>query len=306
MKKPNLAVIGAGHLGSAHARILSKSDNVRLAGVCDTDLKKAETLARECRCSALADYRDLIGNVDAVTVVVPTSHHYRIAKDFLEHGIHTFIEKPITTSLQEADDLLSLAAKRNLILQVGHVERFNAAIKALQDIKSQVRFIECHRLGPFRARSTDVGVVLDLMIHDIDIILGLVKSRVKDIDAIGVNVLTDKEDIANARIKFEDGTVCNLTASRVTEDIVRKIRIFHTDSYVSIDYVFQSATLYRKSDGKILREEIDIQKTNPLQMELESFVDCVVNGKRPVVSGEEARDALRLALDIVRKIEQAP
>jgi len=241
--------------------------------------------------------------VDAVSIVVPTESHYKVAKDFLRHGVHVLVEKPITRTLSEADRLLEIARRSEVILQVGHVERFNAAIKALKKISKGPRFIEALRLSPFPHRGTDVGVVLELMIHDIDIVLDLVRSKIRRLDAIGMKVLSDHEDITNARITFENGTVCNLTASRISQDTVRKIRVFQEDAYVSVDYIKQSATLCRKLGNKIVRREIDIEKDEPLKAELKSFIECVAKGTRPVVSGEDGREALRVGLEILKKVQ---
>ncbi|KPK38582.1 MAG: hypothetical protein AMJ78_09765, partial [Omnitrophica WOR_2 bacterium SM23_29] len=250
------------------------------------------------------EYKDMFGNIDCVSVVVPTELHYRVAKDCLLNGISTLIEKPMTKTVAEADELLSLAKERALILQVGHIERFNAAVKALDEIPGKVRFIECHRLGPFKKRALDVGVVLDLMIHDIDIILGLVKSEVISIDAVGVNILTDYEDLANVRMRFKNGAVTNLTASRVTKDELRKIRIFKEDCYISLDFIKQEAVIYRKILNKITSQRINIKKGEPLKKELEAFVYSVKTNERPLVSGEEGRNALKIALEIVDEIKK--
>lgn len=304
MDRLKVAVIGAGRLGSIHARVYSQLDNVRLAGVCDCNSRRAKKVARKSRTTSFVDYRDLFGKVDAVSIVVPTNLHHQIAKDFLMHDINVLVEKPITRTLQEANELLKIAEDKGLILQVGHIERFNSAARAINGLSDNPKFIECHRLGPYDKRVSDVGVVLDLMIHDIDMVLGLVNSKVEKIDAIGVNVLSNYEDIANARIRFRNNTICDLTASRVTEDITRKIRIFQKDAYISLDYVSQSALLYKRMGGKITKRRINIKKEEPLRAELDSFINCVKTRERPLVSGEEGRDALKIALEIVDKIEQ--
>ena len=303
MEKIRIGVIGVGHLGSVHAKIYSTLDGVVLKGVCDCDKKRAEDVARLCSTKYYSDYKDLLNEVDAVSVVVPTQFHHKIAKDFLTHGIDVLVEKPITRTLNEADELLEIARKKKAILQVGHVERFNAAIKALKRISKGPRFIEALRLSPFPNRGTDVGVVLELMIHDIDIVLDLVRSRIKRLDAIGMKVLSNHEDITNARITFENGTVCNLTASRVSQDTVRKLRVFQEDAYVSVDYVRQSATLCRKLKNRIVREEINIERDEPLKSELKSFIECVRKDTQPVVSGKDGREALRVGLEILNKIK---
>ncbi len=302
MKKIKVAVIGAGHLGAQHARIYSTINNVESAGVCDIDKDKASKAANLYNTFAYTNYKSLVGKIDAASICVPTILHYKVARDFLKAGVNLLIEKPITASLPQARDLLRLANKNHLILQVGHVERFNAAVRKVAASRKNPRFIECHRLGPFSRRVTDVGVVLDLMIHDIDIVLGLIKSKVKKIEAIGVKVLTEHEDIANARLTFQNKAVVNLTASRLTPEAVRKIRIFEEDAYISLDYINQSAQIYKKVGSSITQEAIDIQKEEPLKEELEHFIDCVENKKQPLVGGEEAIEALRIALLITKKI----
>ena len=305
MKKIRVGVAGLGRLGSIHAKIYSTLENTELAGICDIDENITRTTAESLKTNWCIDYKKLLDNkLDAVSIVTPTILHYEIAKFFLQNKVHVLIEKPITKTLKEANDLIKIAQKNKLIIQVGHVERFNSAIQAIEKLSNKPRFIEVHRLGPFAPRVKDVGVVLDLMIHDIDIVLGLTKSKVKNIDALGMKILTNHEDIANARIRFKNGTVCDLTASRVTSDSMRKIRIFQDDCYISIDYMAQEALIYKKINDRIVSEKIDIQKEAPLQKELASFIDCVANNKKPVVSGKEAYEALKVALDIVKKIHK--
>jgi predicted dehydrogenase len=305
MRKIRIGVVGLGRLGSIHARTYAALDNVELGSICDIDENIARDTAETLKTSWSADYKKLLDNkLDAVSIVTPTILHYEIAKFFLQNKIHVLIEKPITKTLKEAGDLIRTAAKNQLVLQVGHVERFNSAIQAIEMLSNKPRFIEVHRLGPFTPRVKDVGVVLDLMIHDIDIVLGLTKSKVKNIDALGMKILTGHEDIANARIRFQNGTVCVLTASRVTSDSMRKIRIFQDDCYISIDYMAQEALIYKKINGQIVSEKIDIKKEAPLTKELASFIDCVANNKKPVVSGKEAYEALKVALDILKKIHK--
>ncbi len=297
-KKTRVGVIGVGHLGQHHARIYAGMDGVELAGICDKDPGRARPLARKYKTNAFSDYRQMFGLIDCASVVVPTELHFAVAKDCLENGISVLIEKPMAKSVEEAEGLLSTARQRGLTIQVGHVERFNAAVRALDEITGNVRFIECHRLGPFKKRALDVGVVLDLMIHDIDIILALVRSEIASIDAVGVNILTDHEDLANVRIRFSNGAVANLTASRVTDKEMRKIRLFKDDCYISLDYIKQEAVLYRKINNRITGKLINIKKEEPLKKELEAFIGCIKSGERPLVSGEEGRDALRIALQI--------
>lgn len=302
MRKIKVAVIGTGQLGNHHTRIYSQLPQVELVGICDIDKARASRIAGLYRTSAYTNYKSLLGQVEAASIAVPTALHYKIAKDFLNARVSILVEKPITTTLFQAQNLLKLANKKQVTLQVGHVERFNAAVRKINSRRKNPYFIECHRLGPFNKRITDVGVVLDLMIHDIDIVLGLIKSRVKKIEAIGIKVLTQHEDIANARIIFQNNAVVNLTASRLTPEAVRKIRIFEKDAYISLDYIKQTAQIYRKSGSSINQEAINIKKEEPLKEELEHFIDCVKNKKRPIVSGKEALEALKIALTITKKI----
>ena len=220
-----IAVIGVGKLGSKHAEVYSKLPGVELVGVCDSSESRAKEVAFHCKTKASTHFKDFIGKVDAVSIVVPSSKHFEISKEFLEHNIHVLIEKPITATLKEADELLEIAGKKNLTIQVGHIERFNSAFRAIKSVIKAPRFIECHRLGPYDPRVVDVGVTLDLMIHDIDIVLDMVRSPIKHVDSVGAFILSKTEDIANARIRFENNCVCDLTASRVTKDVMRKILV---------------------------------------------------------------------------------
>ncbi len=303
MRKIKVGVIGVGALGSMHARLYSVLKNAELVGICDIDPKRLNLVAKNLECRTFINYQKLLGLVDAVSIAVPTRLHFNIARQCLLKDVNILVEKPITLNLPQADKLLELARKKGLILQVGHVERFNSAVRTIKRFIKNPRFIECHRLGPFVKRVTDVGVVLDLMIHDIDIVLALVNSRVRNIEAIGVKILSNFEDIANARITFESGCVCDLTASRVSPEAVRKIRIFEEDAYISLDYANQSALLYKKYNKKIIKKSIVIKKGEPLKAELESFIECVKDKKRPIVSGKEARDALFMAIEILNKIK---
>ena len=304
MEKIKVGVIGTGRLGTFHTKIYSRLDKlVKLVGVCDCNIERAVEVGKKYHTASFADHQALFGSVDAVSIAVPTSLHYNIAKDFLEHGIHVLIEKPVTKTLSEADELIDIAGRKKLIIQVGHIERFNSAVLAIEPYLVKPKFIECQRLGPFHKRVKDVGVVLDLMIHDIDIVLGLIKQDVVNIEAVGLSSVSDHEDVANVRLTFEDGTIADITASRVTKDVVRKMRVFQEDSYVSLDYVTQDAAIFRKTGGKILRERIKIKKKDPLRKELKSFIECVRTGKRPIVSGLEGRRALQVALEIIEKLK---
>ena len=301
-EKLRVGVVGVGRLGGFHTKVYSRLDNVKLVGVCDCKIEQALAVGKKYKTASFTDYEELFDKVGAVSICVPTSLHYNIAKEFLERGIHVLIEKPITKTLSEADELIGLAKEKNLILQVGHIERFNSAVLAIEPYLQKPKFIECQRLGPFHARVQDVGVVLDLMIHDIDIVLGLMEQDVINIEAVGLSSVSAYEDVANVRLTFEDGTVADITASRITKDVVRKMRIFQEDSYLSLDYVNQDTAIYRKTGDKIEREKIRVVKKEPLKKELKSFIECVRTGKKPVVSGIEGRRALQVALEIVAKI----
>jgi len=304
MDKLKIGVVGVGHLGSIHAKIYKEIPGCSLVGISDTNKARLNEISQSLNVPGYADYRELFAKVDAVSVAVPTKLHYAVASDFLKHNIHTLVEKPFTPILEEADNLIKIAKDNNLILQVGHIERFNSAFSATQKLIKNPKFIECHRLSPFPNRSLDVGAVLDIMIHDIDIILGLVASPVERIDSVGINVLTSFEDIANARITFQNGCVANLTASRISDETMRKIRIFQENTYISLDYKNAEAWVYRKGLLKISKENLPIEKEQPLQKELQAFVDCVAKHEIPLVSGEVARSALKVALEIQNQIWQ--
>lgn len=311
MDNIKIAVIGAGHLGALHTKIYSmikKKSNITLVGVCDVKKKTAKEVAKKYHTKYFTNYKDLIGQVDAVSIVVPTSLHHEVARDFLKAGIHVLVEKPITKTLEEADELIQLAEAKDLILQVGHIERFNSAIRSIEPLLTKPKFIECQRLGSTQKKSRikDVGVVLDLMIHDIDIILGLVKSKVKNIEAVGLSTVSDHEDLANVRLSFQNNVIADITASRVTKEEVRKIRIFQDNSYILLDFLHCEAYRYSgTNEATAKKEKIKIKKKNALKVELKSFIGCVRNNKKPLVSGHEGRQALRVALDILDKI-QAP
>ena len=304
MRKIKVAVIGVGYLGNIHAQIYQKLENCFLVGICDIDKARLKQVSSELKVPEFTEYKKLFNEAEAVSITVPTRLHYQIADEFLRHNIHVLVEKPFTTNLKEADSLIKIAKKNKLVLQVGHIERFNSAFSATQKIIKNPKFIECHRLSPFPNRSLDIGVVLDLMIHDIDIILGLVNASIKKIEAVGVPVLTNFEDIANARITFKDGCVANLTASRVSDEWMRKVRIFQKDTYISLDYKDAKACVYKKSKFGITKEDLPIEKEQPLQKELESFLNCIIEHKVPLVSGKVAKDALAVALKIQSHIWQ--
>lgn len=300
--KINVAVIGAGRLGSSHARVYKDLPQANLIGVCDSEESRALSVAQSLQTRAFFNYKGLLDKVQAVSIATPTITHYSIAKEFLRAGIEVLVEKPFTATIRQADSLLKIARDKRLLVQVGHIERFNSAFAAIKDICREPKFIEVHRLSGFPGRSLDIGVVLDLMIHDIDIILGLINSQIKRVEAVGINVLTEYEDIANVRITFKNGCVCNLTASRVSDESMRKIRIFLKNTYISLDYKNEEADIYRKDGLKIVKEAVWIKKEEPLKKELSSFLNCVIHKNKPLVSGIEGRQALAVALQIQKLI----
>jgi len=305
MRSPlRVAVVGVGHLGSRHAQTYTTLPGVRLVAVCDINRTRARQLARRLRCEAVTHISRLMGRVDAVSLVVPTILHYPIGKQLLTAGIHTLIEKPMTTNLRHADGLIRIARRRRVVLQVGHIERFNAAFQTAARYLTHPRFIEVHRLSPYPFRGTDVSVVLDVMIHDLDLILALVRSRIRRIDALGVPVMSSQEDIANVRLTFASGCVANLTASRISDETIRRIRVFQEDSYVSIDYQAQVVELARKTGRTIRRAVLPVTRRPPLERELTAFVRSIHTGTPPLVSGEDGRAALALALQIERAMRR--
>ena len=307
MAEPKLpiGVVGVGYLGALHARVYTQLKRANLVAVCDIDKKRAKKIARKYRCWYFPDYRTMFDKVKAVSIVVPTNLHYKIAKEFLEQGIHVLIEKPITNTIEEADELNRIAKEKGLIIQVGHIERFNPVIRAAEPFLKEPRFIECHRSGPYikKSRVKDVGVVLDLMIHDIDIILSLVKSEVKHIEAVGVSTISPYEDTANVRLTFKNGTIADIIASRVTKDEVRKIQVSQEDSLITMDYLHHDAYIVKRRKKKVIKKRIRIKKKEPLKMELKSFIACVQNLSKPVVSGIEGARALSVAMNILEKIK---
>ncbi len=303
MRKIKIGIVGIGHLGSRHLKVYSQlTDAAEIIGICDVQKERTLKLAHHYNVPFFADYKDLAEKIDAVSICVPTNVHFVVAQFFLNQKIHTFIEKPITSTLAEADQLINIAQKNKCKLQVGHIERFNAAFQFVQRLTPKPLFIECHRLNTFPNRSLDIGVVMDLMIHDIDIVLGLIKSPIKDLHAVGAKVLTSLEDIASARLIFEDGCVCNLTASRISDDVMRKIRLFQDNAYISLDYVQQEAYIYRKYDHRISKHRLPIEKEEPLRKEIEHFLTCIQEDKIPLIAGPEAREALKVALAITQQI----
>ncbi len=309
-KKVRIGVIGVGYLGKYHLEKYLGIEGVEVVGVCDTNEEIGKKISADYRIPHIHDYRRLIGEVDAVSIVVPTVHHHRVAVDFLEAGVDVFVEKPITNTLSEAQALIDTAESRGLVLQVGHLERFNPAVLALQGTMREPMFIESHRLSPFPERSIDIDVILDLMIHDIDIILNVVKSPISHIDAVGVPIITSQVDIVNARLNFESGCVANVTASRVSAEKMRKIRIFQSDAYISIDYAAQKITVYKRVDGgnerfSIVRQDIEIAPSDYLGDEIRSFVDAVRTRGNPPVTGRDGKRALEVAMMIRDRLEES-
>ncbi len=337
MQEPiRVAVVGTGALGSQHVRLyseLAQAGQVRIAGIYDQNQETAAALARQYSVTAADSLDTLVQSAEAFSIVTPTVTHFDLAKQLIQADKHVLVEKPMTETTEQAAELVALSRQHKTVLQVGHVERFNPVFNYLQQAATQPRFIEAHRLSPFPARSTDIGVVLDLMIHDLDVVLAFVKSPVASVEGVGITVLSTSEDIANARLRFENGCVANLTASRISPERMRKIRVFSSGdpaTYVSLDYREQEGFIYRiardgeeesslfrkllatqKKDFKVIsefagqrivREPVPIRKEQPLKLELESFVDCVQASQTPVVTGESAKQALELAIEITEQI----
>ena len=301
-KKLRVGVVGVGHIGSNHARLYAEIPSAEFAAVFDIDPARAAAIGRKYGVKTAGSIWEFGDMVDAASVATPTTSHYDVARALLQSGKHLLIEKPITESTRQASELATMAGEKNLILQVGHVERFNPVLSALEARLTHPRFIEAHRLSPYPERSTDIGVVLDLMIHDLEVILHLVRSPVQTIDAVGVPVLSRSEDIANARIRFENGCVANITSSRISPERMRKIRVFQEDAYLSLDYQNQSGEIYRRVLGRITRDKVDIEREEPLKRELTSFVECATTGREPRVTGFQATAALELAVKITELI----
>jgi predicted dehydrogenase len=328
MEKIKAGVIGVGHLGRHHARVYSQIPEAQLIGIHDTDSEKAQRIAKEFDTRYFENLSDLVERIDAVSLVVPTTFHYSLACDILGRGKNLLVEKPIAETVKQAEELVSLAGAKNVILQVGHIERFNPAFKAIENLKLEPKFIESHRLAQFNPRGTDVAVVLDLMIHDLDLILSLVKSEVKTIEAAAIPVISDSEDIANARLTFENGCVANITSSRISARPLRKMRLFEKNSYISLDFIQRSVEIYKLVDadfvpkeerekktvvgnipsgevGKtIIYEKPEIENEDMLTLEIKSFLDAVKKKKHPKVSGEDGKRALEVALEIVDKAKE--
>jgi predicted dehydrogenase len=308
--KLRVGVVGVGYLGKFHAEKYAHMSDVNLIGVVDTDKQQAKEIAAKVGARDFTHYQDLLGKVDAVSVVVPTAHHFPISQFFIENGVDVLIEKPMTATLEQADELLNLAERNGCIIQVGHLERFNPAVVALDGIITEPRFIESHRLSQFKERGLDVSVVLDLMIHDIDIILNFVQSPVKKINAAGISVISGNVDIANARLEFKNGCVANVTASRISMKNERKIRLFQKDAYISVDFANNDITIVRPN-GKdpqaiipgMAIEQKSFAKADALDDELKSFVHAVTQRQIPEVTGVMGRNALQIALSIMEQIQ---
>jgi predicted dehydrogenase len=303
MDKVRIGIIGVGYLGTQHARILSYLEGAELRGVADINLKKSMIIGNRHGVAYYQDFVDLLDEIDAAIVAAPTSEHFGITETLLKEGKSVLVEKPMTDTVDQAEELVALAKKNKLILQVGHLERFNPAVEALQDLISEPKFIEVQRLGSFSARSLDTNVVLDLMIHDLDIILDLIQDDVKVIRSSGIHVLSEKFDIANARLEFESGCVATLTASRVHQGKVRNLRIFEPTAYYSIDYIDQAVKVFPLNGRQTDIKDLKITKEEPLKKELQSFIQCIGDGKKRKVSGDEGLRALRLAHKVLAEIE---
>ena len=297
-----VGVVGVGHIGKNHARLYGDLPSAKFTAVYDIDQPRAKKITEKSHALAAHSIDEFAENIDAASIATPTSTHFEIAKQLLDRGKHLLIEKPIAENTAHATELAELAAQRGLILQVGHVERFNPVLSALEERLTHPRFIEAHRLSPYPERSTDIGVVLDLMIHDLEIILHLVRSPVQNIDAVGVPVLSRGEDIANARIRFENGCIANITSSRISPERMRKIRVFQEDAYLSLDYQEQTGEIYRRVGGRITRDKVAIEREEPLKRQLASFIECASTGRAPRVSGFQAAAALELAVEITKRI----
>lgn len=330
MTELRVGVVGVGHLGRSHARVLAGLPGVRLVGVADTRPEQARAVAAQYGCAAFTDYHDLVGRIDAVSVAVPTSLHHEVAGAFLDAGIPAMVEKPLAPAVAEAESLVARARRTGVVLQVGHIERFNPALQALEKIRLRPRYLAAERLGTYTFRSTDIGVVLDLMIHDLDLVLDWISAPIRSVSAMGVSVFGGHEDLANARLHFEDGCVADLTASRVSVQAVRKLRLWGAEGYATLDFAARKGTLIRPSDrlrqghldlegldltqpaaiqehvfGKMLRvDHVESEPCDQLTLELSDFVRAVVAGVRPRVTGEDALRVLRVAEQILQSLNR--
>ena len=316
MKKLKVGVVGVGHMGHYHVRIYSEIPSIELVGIADVNEALGRDLANKYETQYFGDYRRLFGKVDAVSIAVPTSMHYAVAKEFLENRIHVLLEKPMTIDLEEGRELIQIAAREKCILQIGHVERFNAAVQELNNIVTEPLLIEAHRLGPFNKRTKDTGVILDLMIHDIDIVLNLIDSNIKNMNVCGKSICSDYEDLVSVQMEFENGCIALLTASRLTENKIRSLAITQKDAYIFLDYAEQEIHIHRQASTKYwltkekfqykqesFIERLFVHKDNPLKLQLVHFIDCITNGTTPIFSGEEDLKALEVALHILEKLK---
>jgi predicted dehydrogenase len=305
IEKLRVGVVGVGHIGSNHARLYAEIPSADFIAVYDVDVARGNAIGNKFGATSARSLDEFVEMVDAVSVATPTNTHYELARSLLTRGKHVLVEKPITDNTGHAAELAELAAGKGLILQVGHVERFNPVLSALEEHLTHPRFIEAHRLSPYPERSTDIGVVLDLMIHDLEVILHFVRSPVQSIDAVGVPVLSRSEDIANARLRFENGCVANVTSSRISPERMRKIRVFQEDAYLSLDYQNQCGEIYRRAGGRITRDKVQIEPEEPLKRQLTSFIECASTGREPRVSGFQATAALELAVEITKRMTKS-
>lgn len=311
MKNIRVAVVGVGYLGKFHAEKYASLPQVDLVGVVDSDQTRAAEIAASLRTEAYADFRQLVGKIDAVSVVVPTSMHFEVGSFFLNNGIHLLIEKPITTTVAEARELIAIAAAKSLVLQVGHLERFNPALAAIKGALSKPGFIDAVRVAPYKPRGTDVSVVLDLMVHDLDIISTITGSAIKSVSASGAAVYSATPDIVNARIEYQNGAVANVTASRISLQSERKMQLFQEDAYITVDFQNRKASVCRKAEGEsvsgipaVTIEQIEVPQRDQILAEIEAFITSVVDGKPAVVSGEDGLRALETALLIEEKVSE--
>ena len=326
MKILNVGIIGTGHLGKIHTKLMKDVTRANLIGVYDLNYDVAKSVAEELEIEAFENLDDFLNSIDAVSIVATTSAHYEVIKKAFEKNVHVFVEKPITSTIAEAEEVVKLSQEKNLKLQVGHIERFNSALLSLEKYNLEPKFIQTDRLAQFNPRGTDVAVVLDLMIHDIDIILSLIKSKVKEVRASGVAVVSDSIDIANARIEFENGAIANVTASRISQKKMRKMRMFQKDSYISVDFNSGVSEVFRlvspvdmsmelflsfgeigvgENKKSVIYEQPEIKEVNALKHELQLFVDAVLDDIQPIVSGEDGLRALKIAEIIMEKIEES-
>jgi len=310
VNKIRTAVIGVGHLGREHARLMASLERSELIAVCDTNEEAGRAVADKLGVRHVRDYREILDQVEAVSIATPTINHHETACACLAAGIHVLVEKPISRTLAEADEMIRLAAEHDVTLQVGHIERFNPAFRALQEQLSRPRFFEAHRMGIFSPRSLDIDVVMDLMVHELDIISSLVGQEVVRVEAVGIPILTSKIDLANARLEFADGCIANITASRVSGERLRKLRVFQPHEYYSLDYAEQQVTICRLTPSdipgtlpNIVAGGLEITKREPLAAEIDSFLESAGNRTNPVVSGSDGRRALKLAIDVLDSIK---